>query len=61
MANILIIQRPLKELPLNIICGKELTLKIRGKILDIKEAGHRILYIIIRLKVSYKAYRTTID
>jgi hypothetical protein len=61
MANILTLRRPFRELPLNIICGKELTLKMRGKILGMKAVGHEIPFIIVRLKVSCKACKTTID
>ena len=61
MANISILQRPFGELLLNIICGKELTSKMRGKILKMKAARHKILFIIIQLKVSCKACKTTIN
>ncbi|KAE9366398.1 hypothetical protein N431DRAFT_351636, partial [Stipitochalara longipes BDJ] len=50
IANILIPRRALSDLSLNIIHGKELTLKIRGEILGIYIAGYKILYIIVRLK-----------
>jgi hypothetical protein len=61
IANILTLRRPLRELPLNIVRGKELTPKMRGKILGMKAARHEILFIIVRLKVSRKACKTTID
>jgi hypothetical protein len=61
IANILTLRRPLGELPLNIVRGKELTPKMRGKILGMKAARHEILFIIVRLKVSRKACKTTID
>jgi len=53
-------RRPLKELPLNIIRGKELTLKMRGKILRMHDANHSKAYIIVRLKLSRLAVRYTI-
>lgn len=38
-----------------------MALKMRGKILGMHEAGHNRPYIIVRLKVSRKASRTTIE
>jgi hypothetical protein len=61
MANISTLQHPLKEMPLNIVCGKELTPKMRGKILKMKAVRHDIPFIIVQLKVSRKAYKTTIN
>jgi hypothetical protein len=46
MANISTLRRPLRELPLNIVRGKELTPKMRGKILGMKAARHEIPFII---------------
>jgi hypothetical protein len=40
-------QRPLRELPLNIIRGKELTPKMRGKILKMHKANDNKVYIIV--------------
>jgi hypothetical protein len=48
-------RRPFKELPLNIIRGKELTLKMRGKILKMHDANYSKAYIIVRLKLSRSA------
>jgi hypothetical protein len=61
MANMSTSRPALGDLSLNIIRGKELTVKMRGKILGMHEAGHGIPYIIVRLKQSRSACRTTID
>ena len=60
MANMLTQRRPFRELPLNIIRGKELTPKMRGKILKMHDANYSEAYIIIRLKLSRLAVRYTI-
>jgi hypothetical protein len=52
---------PLKELPLNIVCGKELTLNMRGKVLGMHIAGHNIPFIIVQLKLSRFAVKYTIN
>jgi hypothetical protein len=52
MANMSTQRRPLGELPLNIIRGKELTPNMRGKVLGMHLAGHNIPFIIVRLKLS---------
>jgi hypothetical protein len=61
MANISTQRTPLGELSSNIIRGKELTPKVRGKVLGMKEAGHNVPYIMRRLKLSRCAVRYTID
>ncbi|PMD41459.1 hypothetical protein L207DRAFT_380616, partial [Hyaloscypha variabilis F] len=61
MANMSTPRRPLRDLSLNIVRGKELTPEMRGKILGIYIAGHNIPYIMVRLKQSRKACRTTIE
>jgi hypothetical protein len=61
MANISTQRTPLGELSSNIIRGKELTAKIRGKILGMHECGHNIPWIMNRLKLSRCAVRYTID
>jgi len=61
MANISTQRHSLREISINIVRGKELTPKIRGKILGMHEAGYNVPYIIVRLKVSRSAYRTIID
>jgi len=43
----LTLQHSLGEISVNIVWGKELTPKIRGKILGMHKAGYNILYIIV--------------
>jgi hypothetical protein len=61
MANISTQRTSLGELSSNIIRGKELTPKIKGKILGMRDCGHNVPYIMGRLKLSRCAVRYTID
>ena len=54
-------RRPLGELPLNIVRGKELTPNMRGKVLGMHIAGHKVPFIMVQLKLSRFAVRYTID
>jgi hypothetical protein len=58
MANMSTQWHPLGELPLNIIRGKELTPKMRGKILGMHEANHNEAYIMVRLNGPDAPYDT---
>jgi hypothetical protein len=61
MANMSIQRSPLRELPLNIIRGKELTPNMRGKVLGMHLAGYKIPFIMVRLKLSHYVVRYTIN
>jgi hypothetical protein len=61
MANISTLRTPLGELSSNITHRKELTPKMRGKILGMHECGHSVPYIMVRLKQSRGAIHSTID
>jgi hypothetical protein len=55
-------RRPLGELPINIVRGKELTPNMRGgKVIRMHLAGHNVLFIIVRLKLSCYAIQYTIE
>jgi hypothetical protein len=60
MANMSTPRYALGGISPNIVWGKELTLEMRGKILGMKLVGYEIPFIIVLLKVSYSACRTTI-
>jgi hypothetical protein len=61
MANMLILRRLLRELPLNIIRGKELTPNMRGKVLRIYIIGHKVPFIIVQLELSRFIVKYTIN
>ena len=54
-------RRPLGEIPLNVIRGKELTPKMRGEIIGMHKAGHNVPSIMKQLKQSRCAVRYTIE